>query len=264
MGGPGLHCGQDFPRQTNLPLPPQPVSQPRAVFWGTEAVLGPRCPQASGKPTGVKRSRVAIGGQAPALWPQFPFLTLIWVRASPLSLDVVLVRLRKTCVGDGKRKHSHPAGCLPQGWDGCLWGAESGLPTALPREKGTGQCGPPLHPLPGRLSLAGYPLPFGEPTWALGWKDAQADGWGGLERGPQEVLAGSSRGLRVERRTQSCGGGVSADGPKPRRNEAMPPSCPEWPDPVDRTGGASLTGGAVPVLGRGAPAPVLPRPPRRI
>lgn len=60
---------------------------------------------------------------------------------------------------------------------------------------------------------------------------------GGLERGPQEVLAGLSRGLRVERRTQSCRGGVSADGPKPRRNEAMPSSCPAWPDPVDRTGG---------------------------
>lgn len=130
------------------------------------------------------------------------------------------------CGGRGwETEASSPAGCLPLGF---LWGL--GWPW---EERGRAPVSAAYRwPNPGRLNLAGYPRPSGEPTWALGRKA----GWrGGRSVDLRRPWRASPRGLggeRMQSRTR-----VSAEGPKLSRNAQHALAVPSVAGPSEQAWG---------------------------
>lgn len=189
-------------------------------------------PQASGKPARVRRSPAATGGPAPLLWPQFPLLTPIWVRASLVAggrgwgwgLDVVLASPKMWGAGMGDQSQS-PSRVSSSGLP---VGAGPGLPPARPGMRGRGR-GPTASACSGRLSLAGTPGPPGSPLGPLAesWTEGRPDlrrPWLASPRGPG--------GERMQSRTR-----VSAEGPKPRRNAQHALEVPSVARPSEQAWG---------------------------
>ena len=124
----------------------------------------------------------------PTLWPQFPFLTLIWVRARPLGLDILLVSLWEKCgvcvwgggLGNGSPVPSRvsSAGLV---MSACrVW---AGVFAALAREEGWGSVLPTPPHTPWQSEpcwVPPVPLEAHLGPWVDGWMDEQMDGQGRL------------------------------------------------------------------------------------